>query len=586
MTHCSPPPRPRTERLLLLLVLTSTLWGCTTSAAQPQALSPTPTLTPTAPRPTATTTSTATATPTPAPTISLGFLTPTAVVTTAQILAPTPTAPPVAWGLPEAVVPEPFGVNIHFIWPLPGELDRLGALGVRWIRMDMSWSDVERERGRYDFAGYDQLVAGLTRQNLRALFILDYGNDLYGGGPAVLTDEGRAAFARFATIAAARYRGRGIIWEIWNEPNIERFWHAPPDPMAYARLVQAVVPAIRRVDPSAWIVGPAIAGFSPDYFVALAQTGMLHQLDAVTVHPYRAEPPESAQAEYLALRTYLDRVSPHRHIPILSSEWGYTTHESGLTLDTQAAYLVRQWLFHLTLDVNLSIWYDWRNDGPDPADVEQNFGTVFNDFSPKPASRAAQTLNRTLGGYRYQRRLPLPDPADYVLLFQRDDAIALATWTTTATHTITLPVACETVQAVSLTGATETLTVTGRQLALTLTEMPRYIHLCPGEATQRLGHWRPTQQTVAVDATGAGRLLVAVENPFGNVRQAELELTLGEEMLGAALGTLSPGERALVSLPIQITDMPRTPQPITLHFITPDLLPLQTAQLWLIPAAP
>ncbi len=56
--------------------------------------------------------------------------------------------------------------------------------------------------------------------NIRIVFILDYGNDLYGGGNAHHFDAGRAAFARFAAAAARHYRGKGIIWEIWNEPNL------------------------------------------------------------------------------------------------------------------------------------------------------------------------------------------------------------------------------------------------------------------------------------------------------------------------------------------------------------------------------
>jgi polysaccharide biosynthesis protein PslG len=35
--------------------------------------------------------------------------------------------------------------------------------------------------------------------------------------------------------------------------------------------------------------------------------------------------------------------------------------------------------------IPLSIWYDWKNDGRDPDDGEQNFGTVTDDLQPKPA---------------------------------------------------------------------------------------------------------------------------------------------------------------------------------------------------------
>ena len=52
------------------------------------------------------------------------------------------------------------------------------------------------------------------------MFILDYGNRLYDHGQAPRSDSARAAFARFAAAAARHFRGQGVIWEIWNEPNI------------------------------------------------------------------------------------------------------------------------------------------------------------------------------------------------------------------------------------------------------------------------------------------------------------------------------------------------------------------------------
>ncbi len=44
--------------------------------------------------------------------------------------------------------------------------------------------------------------------------------------------------------------------------------------------------------------------------------------------------------------------------------------------ETQAKLLARQWLSNLANDIPLSIWYDWRDDGPDPKEREHHFGMV------------------------------------------------------------------------------------------------------------------------------------------------------------------------------------------------------------------
>ena len=90
------------------------------------------------------------------------------------------------------------GVNIHFTDARPGELEMLRAGGFRHVRMDFSWGATEKQKGVYDFSAYDRLMASLEKHGLKAYFILDYGNRLYGEERAVKTDEGREALSKWA----------------------------------------------------------------------------------------------------------------------------------------------------------------------------------------------------------------------------------------------------------------------------------------------------------------------------------------------------------------------------------------------------
>jgi hypothetical protein len=334
--------------------------------------------------------------------------------------------------LPGPVIPDGFGVNIHFTSASADELRALGESGARFIRMDFSWGRVERTKGEYDFTAYDGLVADMAKLGIRCLFILDYSNRLYDDNLSPHTDEGRAGFARFAGAAAKHFSGKGVLWEIWNEPNIGQFWKPKPDAGDYSALALATPGG--HGEP-AFLMGPASSTFPWDFFELMGERGVFAKLDAVSVHPYRRTGPESVENDYARLRALVERYAPGRNIPIVSGEWGYTTAE--ISEEQQADYLVRQRLVNLSLQVPLSIWYDWKDDGSDPKEREHHFGMVYPDLKPKPSYIAGKALAETLAGYRFVRRVASESPGDYILTFRNAAGqIADAAWTTAEAHSI------------------------------------------------------------------------------------------------------------------------------------------------------
>jgi polysaccharide biosynthesis protein PslG len=346
-------------------------------------------------------------------------------------------------------VPDSVGVNIHFIDPAPGEMQELSSLGVRWIRMDFSWADTERTRGRYDFSDYDRLVATLDRWHIRPILILDYGNKLYDQGLAPYTDTGREAFADWAAAAVRHFRGRGIVWEMWNEPN-GFFWKPKRNVQNYILLALAVGEAIREAEPGAIYIGPAGAVIDFPFLKACFQAGLLNYWEGVSVHPYRQRIPETVIPLYASLRHLISQYAPRgKVIPIISGEWGYPSTPSwwGMNDELQAKLLAREWLTNLASGVGISIWYDWRDGAGSPTDANAHFGLVRFPYragedpvySPKPAYLAARTLTHTLDGYSFKARLRVGGPDDYVLLFTEGELARLAVWTTGISHTVTIP---------------------------------------------------------------------------------------------------------------------------------------------------
>ncbi len=395
-------------------------------------------------------------------------------------------------------VPEAVGVNIHFTAPRPGEMRMLASTGVRWIRMDFTWASTERQKGQYDFAAYDGLVAALRAHHIRAIFILDYGNPFYDQGLAPYTEEGRQAFARWAAAAVRHFRGEGILWEMWNEPN-GSFWKPKANVADYAKLALATGKAIRAANPNATFIGPALAAISPKqlpFLEACFKAGLLNYWTAVSVHPYRQADPETAAADYRAIRQLIGEYAPAgKQIPIIAGEWGYTaTSKWNGTDRMQALFVAREWLTNLSNGIPISIWYDWHDDGPDPHYTEHHFGLVRFPYhagrrpvyTPKPAYWAARTLTHVLKNYRFEKRLQLGRPDDYALVFRRGQAARWVVWTTSSLpHTVEVPVLASGVSVISYDGKNAGFRASAKgEVSVTLSIAPQY--LVPGKAGSAL----------------------------------------------------------------------------------------------------
>lgn len=329
-------------------------------------------------------------------------------------------------------VPSGLGVNIHFTDGHRQDLLRIHAMGFRVVRMDMVWELVERERGTYDWSHIDALVRDLRAAKLTPLLILDYANPVYvpglaasSGKPspafaALLSGDPRAGFLRFVRAAAERY-GTGVVWEIWNEPDLN--FGQPVDTEGYAGLAMESCHQIRDAVPDARVIGPAASHFAWPVlrqFVAADRAGCF---DAVSVHPYRDGPPESVLQDWASLFGLTDCADRPSCPTLVSSEWGYSVTGGTGTAERQADYVTRAYLLNLLAGVPFSVVYDWRNDGTDPNDKEANFGVIDHSGVVKPAGVALNRLVRQLTGLASLGRVDTPDPNVFVVAFGTGHAV-------------------------------------------------------------------------------------------------------------------------------------------------------------------
>jgi hypothetical protein len=237
--------------------------------------------------------------------------------------------------------------------------------------------------------------------------------------------------------------------------------------------------------------------------------------------------PESAEEDYRNLRLLIAKYAPQgKTIPILSGEWGYSAAWAGVDEERQAKLLARQWLFNLSQDVALSIWYDWRNDGTNPKEPEHHFGTVRHEhrkdrepaFEPKPAYLVARALTTELRGFRFNKRIALEDPNDFMLLFEKDGHPKVVAWTRSREpKEALLPMSAGEVNLTSHLGErVARMTANNAGLRIMLTEAPVYLtHDEPNDLLRLALAWqRAPLELVARSERDSVRVALSCTNPM------------------------------------------------------------------------
>lgn len=414
-----------------------------------------------------------------------------------------------AVGLPTKVIPATLGMQTKTASCSTQDIEAIKALGAKWIRRGFYWGKIEPKKGRYVFDHYDRILADCDANGLRVLGCLFGGNKLHedDGQGGIQSEAGRQAFAAFAAALARHYKGRGIIWEIWNEPNVRTFWrkngkhNSEPFAKEYTALVKTVVPAMRAADPDVFVMAGSVSCFWEPSFnwtdFCFASGIYESGISAWSVHPYGLKSPEMFTSGYARTRAIMAKYNVPADFPVLNSERGFAVKKTkswegnpenegwaggpeGRAMMYQAWHLVRQYMIDQMNGIGLTIWYEWAG---------KEFA-ITNGRKRRPAYHACATMIKQLSGTTFRKRLKLRDGNDYVLVFA--DAAGQETWVAwtapparetpdkTRDHEIVLPVAARGVlKLVDLFGKQSELLVKDGHITVALSGSPVYVRFRP-----------------------------------------------------------------------------------------------------------
>ncbi|WP_345813118.1 cellulase family glycosylhydrolase [Paraburkholderia sp. PREW-6R] len=293
------------------------------------------------------------------------------------------------------------GVAIHDIADTR-LLDAVKDVGFSFVRTDLFWEAVQAPDG-WHFGSFDKLVSNLAQRQLGALFILGYKHYQFSPDQPPTTPAQLNAFYTYVQQSVNRYRGANVRFEVWNEEDDKVYWLADPSPTNYRNLLKTAVKAARAANPTVTIASGGVQQIDLDFIRSVGDisSATLTGPDAISVHPYRQEYPETVFADYRKLR---EQLSTYKNSPaVWSTEWSYPSFgykyvaaigngHAPHALALQANYAVRRFLVDWISGVGLTAYYDMRDDGTNPTDREHNFGLLDASNNRLPAYDASKHL--------------------------------------------------------------------------------------------------------------------------------------------------------------------------------------------------
>lgn len=318
-----------------------------------------------------------------------------------------------------------YGVVLQQKDLVKGDVRRMRSGRVGTVRFVVSWAQIERRAGHYDFSRTDAMLAGLRKAGAEPMPVI-FGKPHWLGapGPPIDTQEERAAWQAFLTKLVRRYGVEGELatsdpdfvpverWQIWNEPNIPLMWGRDPNPAEYVDLLRISAPAIHAVDPSATIIAgglPPAPMWIPDtdfiraVYARYEQLGVAPDFDELAAHPYGRTVNKSLEAidNFAgAVRRWRPAGSPMPPITVAEVGWGSSGKHPQFLSGTPANQASR--LEHIyrgmrerrkSDNLRAVLWFAWRDEANTTCRFCSSVG-LLSAAGPKPAWASFKALTK------------------------------------------------------------------------------------------------------------------------------------------------------------------------------------------------
>lgn len=290
------------------------------------------------------------------------------------------------------------------------QMREVRSLGAERVRIGAVWSDIEQAKGRDDWSRLDSRVRAAEDAGLTPLLVLHGAPSWVDLASANATSHA-GDFGAFAGRVAKRYGTAIDGFEIWNEPNLARFWDRP-DPRTYTAFLRSAYASIHEQLPNATVLSGGLApagngaeSMAPlDFLDGMYAAGAADVTDAIGLHPFTFPETPSGTSNWnyfrimAQMRTTMEAAGDGAK-KFWFTEYGAPTGGEGGVTEAAQATMVKEVLENQGPgDTNGPVFlYTLRDLDLGNDDPESHFGVFRANGDPKKSADAVRALLEPCG---------------------------------------------------------------------------------------------------------------------------------------------------------------------------------------------
>ena len=276
----------------------------------------------------------------------------------------------------------------------------------------VSWREIERSPGVFDWTRVDALVAKARANGASVLLVLGQTPTFHSTRPAARSTYGpgasamptKDAWVRYVRQVATRNRtvwGGAASLQVWNEGNVAGYWSGSAQQLA--QLTAWAGSAVRSVAPGTRLVAPAMVTrlssqqrwIDAFYSQRVGGKNVSAYVDAVAfqLYPAATAGPEASMSLLSTVRSILARHRVHKSIWNTEVNYGLVGGPTAggaaraITTPRQIGNVLRTYVLNAANRVSRVYWYSWdlqrisntpmvQGDGVTPTAAGRAFGTA------------------------------------------------------------------------------------------------------------------------------------------------------------------------------------------------------------------